>query len=98
MLSGIYLNGYSLVCKLINELGIDLVLNFDNCLFIDVFLELIKLYVKFVFILKKEVFIKVMNYIIGGGFYENILCVLLVGYVVRIDIILFLMLKIFDWL
>ena len=54
--------------KLINESGIDLASNFDNRPFIDVFLEPTKLYVKPVLALKKEVSIKAMNHITGGGF------------------------------
>lgn len=44
------------------------------------------MYVKFIFELKKYIDIKVMSYIIGGGFYENILCVFFKGLLVKIDI------------
>ncbi|WP_054193709.1 phosphoribosylformylglycinamidine cyclo-ligase [Staphylococcus aureus] len=96
--SGIHSNGYSLVRKLINESGIDLASNFDNRPFIDVFLEPTKLYVKPVLALKKEVSIKAMNHITGGGFYENIPRALPAGYAARIDTTSFPTPKIFDWL
>lgn len=72
--------------------------NFDNRPFIDVFLEPTKLYVKPVLALKKEVSIKAMNHITGGGFYENIPRALPAGYAARIDTTSFPTPKIFDWL
>ena len=50
------------------------------------------------YLLLKEVSIKAMNHITGGGFYENIPRALPAGYAARIDTTSFPTPKIFDWL
>lgn len=96
--NGIHSNGYSLVRKLIKESGIDLNDNFNGKTYLDTFLAPTELYVKPILELKKQIDIKGMNHITGGGFYENIPRVLPKGLSAQIDTRSFPTLEVFDWL
>ncbi|HEC2192517.1 TPA: phosphoribosylformylglycinamidine cyclo-ligase [Staphylococcus delphini] len=71
--NGIHSNGYSLVRRLVAESGIDVNDTFEGeQSFLDVLLTPTALYVSPVLAVKKDVQIKAMTHITGGGFYENI--------------------------
>ncbi|MFH0717269.1 phosphoribosylformylglycinamidine cyclo-ligase [Staphylococcus delphini] len=71
--NGIHSNGYSLVRRLVAESGIDVNDTFEgDQSFLDVLLTPTALYVSPVLAVKKDVQIKAMTHITGGGFYENI--------------------------
>ncbi|MEJ8539956.1 phosphoribosylformylglycinamidine cyclo-ligase [Staphylococcus capitis] len=96
--NGIHSNGYSLVRKLIKESGINLHDNFNGKTYLETFLAPTELYVKPILELKKNVDIKAMNNITGGGFYENIPRALPKGLSARIDTTSFPTLDVFNWL
>ncbi|RIL71229.1 phosphoribosylformylglycinamidine cyclo-ligase [Staphylococcus devriesei] len=96
--NGIHSNGYSLVRKLIKESGINLNETFDGSTYLETFLAPTQLYVKPILALKKDVQIKGMNHITGGGFYENIPRGLPDGLTAKINIQSFPTPKVFDWL
>ncbi len=72
--SGIHSNGYSLVRKVIQDKGIDL--NEDFGIFDQTFDQILltptKIYAEAIKKLKKEVYLKGISHITGGGFEENI--------------------------
>lgn len=71
--NGIHSNGYSLVRRLVAESGIDVNDTFEGeQSFLDMLLTPTALYVSPVLAVKKDVQIKAMTHITGGGFYENI--------------------------
>ncbi len=72
--SGIHSNGYSLVRKVIHDKGMDLNQDygmFDHSL-AEVLLTPTKIYADAIKALKKEVYVKGISHITGGGFDENI--------------------------
>lgn len=70
---GIHSNGYSLVRKLVAESGVNVHDTFSNeSSYLDVLLKPTALYVRPVLAVKKEMKIKAMTHITGGGFFENI--------------------------
>lgn len=96
---GIHSNGYSLVRKLIEQSNIDINETFEaDASYLDVFLKPTALYVKPVLEVKKQVNIKAMTHVTGGGFYENIPRALPEGKTAVIDTTSFPTPRIFDWL
>lgn len=99
--SGFYSNGFFFVRKVFLddvELDFDIIYELFECLFGEELFELIRIYVKFVFVVVKSGKIDGMVYVIGGGFIENILCMFLEGLSVEIDYGLWLILLIFFFL
>lgn len=84
-LSGLYFNGYLLVCKILEVFKVDKNEWLVGKIIGEYLFVLIKIYIKFGLKLIVEYDIYVILYIIGGGFWENILCVLLEGIKVVID-------------
>ncbi|PTG05733.1 phosphoribosylformylglycinamidine cyclo-ligase [Staphylococcus chromogenes] len=96
---GIHSNGYSLVRKLIAESNINIDDTFvEGESYLDVFLKPTALYVQPVLEVKKQVNIKAMTHITGGGFYENIPRALPEGKTAVINTSSFPSPRIFDWL
>ncbi|SFH13500.1 phosphoribosylformylglycinamidine cyclo-ligase [Nitrosospira sp. Nsp14] len=70
--SGAHSNGYSLIRKIIEKNGIDLSTEFDDKALIDVIMAPTRIYVKPVLDLMKQLPVKGMAHITGGGLVENI--------------------------
>lgn len=97
--NGIHSNGYSLVRRLVAESGIDVNDTFENeQSFLDVLLTPTALYVSPVLAVKKDVQIKAMTHITGGGFYENIPRALPEGKTAVVNTASFPTPAIFNWL
>lgn len=87
--SGVYSNGFSLVCKVLEKVNVNVNIFYgdDQCFLIGDLLVLIILYVELVqYLLQSGCEFYGMVYIIGGGFLENFLCCLLDGCFVCIDV------------
>lgn len=99
---GVYLNGYLMVCKIVELIGLNwfvLVFFVEGMLLGEVFMELIWIYVKLFLVVLKVIFgIKVLVYIIGGGLLENLLCVFFEVCFVWIDFLVIKVLLVFFWL
>lgn len=97
--NGIHSNGYSLVRRLVTESGIDVNDTFKgDKSFLDVLLTPTALYVSPVLAVKKDVQIKAMTHITGGGFYENIPRALPEGKTAVVNTASFPTPSIFNWL
>lgn len=97
--NGIHSNGYSLVRRLVAESGIDVNDTFEGeQSFLDVLLTPTALYVSPVLAVKKDVQIKAMTHITGGGFYENIPRALPEGKTAVVNTASFPTPAIFNWL
>lgn len=97
--NGIHSNGYSLVRRLVAESGIDVNDTFEGeQSFLDVLLIPTALYVSPVLAVKKDVQIKAMTHITGGGFYENIPRALPEGKTAVVNTASFPTPAIFNWL
>ncbi|GAB0256309.1 phosphoribosylformylglycinamidine cyclo-ligase [Staphylococcus pseudintermedius] len=97
--NGIHSNGYSLVRRLVAESGIDVNDTFEGeQSFLDMLLTPTALYVSPVLAVKKDVQIKAMTHITGGGFYENIPRALLEGKTAVVNTASFPTPAIFNWL
>ncbi|HHU6750645.1 TPA: phosphoribosylformylglycinamidine cyclo-ligase [Staphylococcus pseudintermedius] len=97
--NGIHSNGYSLVRRLVAESGIDVNDAFEGeQSFLDVLLTPTALYVSPVLAVKKDVQIKAMTHITGGGFYENIPRALPEGKTAVVNTTSFPTPAIFNWL
>ncbi|MEJ7541191.1 phosphoribosylformylglycinamidine cyclo-ligase [Staphylococcus intermedius] len=97
--NGIHSNGYSLVRRLVTESGIDVNDTFEGeQSFLDVLLTPTALYVSPVLAVKKDVQIKAMTHITGGGFYENIPRALPEGKTAVVNTASFPTPSIFNWL
>ncbi|PCF43982.1 phosphoribosylformylglycinamidine cyclo-ligase [Staphylococcus delphini] len=97
--NGIHSNGYSLVRRLVAESGIDVNDTFEgDQSFLDVLLTPTALYVSPVLAVKKDVQIKAMTHITGGGFYENIPRALPEGKTAVVNTTSFPTPAIFNWL
>lgn len=70
--SGPHSNGYSLIRKIIEASNADLNQAFGNSTLGETLLEPTRIYVKSILALQKEVTIKAISHITGGGFLENI--------------------------
>ena len=70
--SGAHSNGYSLIRKIIEKNGIDLSTEFNGKALIDVIMAPTRIYVKPVLELMKQLPVKGMAHITGGGLVENI--------------------------
>ncbi len=70
--SGAHSNGYSLIRKIIEKNGIDLSTEFNGKALIDVIMAPTRIYVKPVLDLMKQLPVKGMAHITGGGLVENI--------------------------
>jgi phosphoribosylformylglycinamidine cyclo-ligase len=70
--SGAHSNGYSLIRKIIEKNGIDLSTEFHGKALIDVIMAPTRIYVKPVLELMKQLPVKGMAHITGGGLVENI--------------------------
>ncbi|QHW36565.1 phosphoribosylformylglycinamidine cyclo-ligase [Staphylococcus ursi] len=97
--NGIHSNGYSLVRRLVAESGIDVNDTFEGeQSFLDVLLTPTALYVSPVLAVKKDIQIKAMTHITGGGFYENIPRALPKGKTAVVNTASFPTPSIFNWL
>ncbi|NCJ13552.1 phosphoribosylformylglycinamidine cyclo-ligase [Staphylococcus pseudintermedius] len=97
--NGIHSNGYSLVRRLVAESGIDVNDTFEGeHSFLDMLLTPTALYVSPVLAVKKDVQIKAMTHITGGGFYENIPRALPEGKMAVVNTASFPTPAIFNWL
>ncbi|EGQ3929630.1 phosphoribosylformylglycinamidine cyclo-ligase [Staphylococcus pseudintermedius] len=97
--NGIHSNGYSLVRRLVAESGIDVNDTFEGeQTFLDMLLTPTALYVSPVLAVKKDVQIKAMTHITGGGFYENIPRALPEGKTAVVNTASFPTPAIFNWL
>lgn len=97
--NGIHSNGYSLVRRLVAESGIDVNDTFEGeQSFLDMLLTPTALYVSPVLAVKKDVQIKAMTHITGGGFYENIPRALPEGKTAVVNTASFPTPAIFNWL
>ncbi|EGQ2872485.1 phosphoribosylformylglycinamidine cyclo-ligase [Staphylococcus pseudintermedius] len=97
--NGIHSNGYSLVRRLVAESGIDVNDTFEGeQSFLDMLLTPTALYVSPVLAVKKDVQIKAMTHITGGGFYENIPRALPEGKTAVVNTASFPTPPIFNWL
>ncbi|EGQ3661678.1 phosphoribosylformylglycinamidine cyclo-ligase [Staphylococcus pseudintermedius] len=97
--NGIHSNGYSLVRPLVAESGIDVNDTFEGeQSFLDMLLTPTALYVSPVLAVKKDVQIKAMTHITGGGFYENIPRALPEGKTAVVNTASFPTPAIFNWL
>ncbi len=97
--NGIHSNGYSLVRRLVAESGIDVNDTFEGeQSFLDMLLTPTALYVSPVLAVKKDVQIKAMTHITGGGFYENIPRALPEGKTAVVNTASFQTPAIFNWL
>ncbi|EII2748277.1 TPA: phosphoribosylformylglycinamidine cyclo-ligase [Staphylococcus pseudintermedius] len=97
--NGIHSNGYSLVRRLVTESGIDVNDTFEGeQSFLDMLLTPTALYVSPVLAVKKDVQIKAMTHITGGGFYENIPRALPEGKTAVVNTASFPTPAIFNWL
>ncbi|PCF53995.1 phosphoribosylformylglycinamidine cyclo-ligase [Staphylococcus delphini] len=97
--NGIHSNGYSLVRRLVAESGVDVSDTFEgDQSFLDVLLTPTALYVSPVLAVKKDVQIKAMTHITGGGFYENIPRALPEGKTAVVNTASFPTPAIFNWL
>ncbi|EJD5773484.1 phosphoribosylformylglycinamidine cyclo-ligase [Staphylococcus pseudintermedius] len=97
--NGIHSNGYSLVRRLVAESGIDVNDTFEGeQSFLDMLLTPTALYVPPVLAVKKDVQIKAMTHITGGGFYENIPRALPEGKTAVVNTASFPTPAIFNWL
>lgn len=97
--NGIHSNGYSLVRRLVAESGIDVNDTFEGeQSFLDMLLTPTALYVSPVLTVKKDVQIKAMTHITGGGFYENIPRALPEGKTAVVNTASFPTPPIFNWL
>ena len=70
--SGIHSNGYSLVRNILANSDVDVMHPFGDSHLLDSLLEPTHIYVDEIRALKKEVDIKAMSHITGGGYYENL--------------------------
>jgi phosphoribosylformylglycinamidine cyclo-ligase len=70
--SGAHSNGYSLIRKIIEKNGIDLSTDFNGKALIDVIMAPTRIYVKPVLKLIRQLPVKGMAHITGGGLVENI--------------------------
>ncbi|HGH0782471.1 TPA: phosphoribosylformylglycinamidine cyclo-ligase [Staphylococcus pseudintermedius] len=97
--NGIHSNGYSLVRRLVAESGIDVNDTFEGeQSFLDMLLTPTALYVSPVLTVKKDVQIKAMTHITGGGFYENVPRALPEGKTAVVNTASFPTPAIFNWL
>ena len=95
--SGVHSNGFSLVRKVfgINEKNVGFYLDDLSCTLGEALLVPTKIYVKPVLAVLKEVDVRAISHITGGGFYENIPRSLPQGLSAKIDLASFEVLPIF---
>lgn len=96
--SGCHSNGYSLIRKIIADTNQDLSQTLDGKPLLDHLLEPTRIYVKQILGLIKEVPVKAIAHITGGGLTENIPRVIPEGLAVQIDTESWKLPPIFEWL
>jgi phosphoribosylformylglycinamidine cyclo-ligase len=96
--SGPHSNGYSLIRKIIEVSGADLKQDFDGKTLAETLLEPTKIYVKSVLSLAKQVNLKALSHITGGGLLENIPRVIPQNACAQINQSSWKMPAIFNWL
>ena len=96
--SGPHSNGFSLIRKVVEVSGADWSMPFDGATLADRVMEPTRIYVKSVLEVMKQVTIKGMAHITGGGLIENVPRVLPEGVQARIDGKSWTRPAIFDWL
>jgi phosphoribosylformylglycinamidine cyclo-ligase len=96
--SGCHSNGYSLIRKIITDTNQDLSETLDGKTLLDHLLEPTRIYVKQILGLIKEVPIKAIAHITGGGLIENIPRVIPEDLAVKIDAKSWKLPPIFEWL
>lgn len=100
VLDGVYFNGFLLVCKVVEYVGLiwELFNFFGSGMLGQVLLVFMWFYVNVVLVVIYLGGVYVVVYIIGGGIIENLLCVLFKGLGVEIDLNSFMLFVVFDWL
>jgi phosphoribosylformylglycinamidine cyclo-ligase len=96
--SGPHSNGYSLIRKIIEVSGADLQQDFNGQTLAETLLTPTKIYVKSVLALAKEVNLKALSHITGGGLLENIPRVIPENACAQIDQSSWQLPEIFKWL
>ncbi len=96
--SGPHSNGFSLIRKVVEVAGADWSMPFDGATLADRAMEPTRIYVKPVLEVMKQVTIKGMAHITGGGLVENVPRVLPEGVQAKIDGSAWTRPAIFDWL
>jgi len=96
--SGPHSNGYSLIRKIIEVSGATLDQSFENKTLAETLLEPTRIYVKSILELMKQVEVKALSHITGGGLLENIPRVLPDDACAQIDSSSWQQPAIFDWL
>lgn len=96
--SGVHSNGYSLVRKIIERSGINLSDAFEGHTFKDALMAPTKIYIKPLLSLIKEIDVKGLVHITGGGLLENIPRVLPAHVTAQLDHTQWQRPAIFDWL
>jgi len=96
--SGPHSNGYSLIRKIIEVSGADLEQDFHGKTLAETLLEPTRIYVKSILKLIKEINLKALSHITGGGLLENIPRVLPANSCAQIDQSSWQKPVIFDWL
>ncbi|MFQ5659755.1 MAG: phosphoribosylformylglycinamidine cyclo-ligase [Gammaproteobacteria bacterium] len=96
--SGPHANGFSLIRKLLSDSGTKLTDKFQSESFADVLLEPTKIYIKPVRSLLKEIPVKAIAHVTGGGLPENLPRVLPTGVQANIDCSSWRWPPIFNWL
>ncbi|QGG80701.1 phosphoribosylformylglycinamidine cyclo-ligase [Litorivicinus lipolyticus] len=96
--SGPHSNGYSLVRKILEVSGADTQQDLDGKPLIDHLMAPTTIYAKHILTLMKDVSIKAMSHITGGGLIENLPRVLPDGIGARIDMDSWETPAVFDWL
>src|SRR5689334_2499152 len=83
--SGAHSNGYSLIRRILEKSGADLATHFDGHTLGDALLTPTRIYVKPLLALMRELQVKGLAHITGGGLLENVPRILPVGVVAEID-------------
>jgi phosphoribosylformylglycinamidine cyclo-ligase len=96
--SGAHSNGFSLIRRIVDDAGADLQMPFDGRTLGDALLEPTRIYVKPVLQLLREVPVKGMAHITGGGLVENVPRTLPDGVQARLERAAWERPAIFDWL
>lgn len=96
--SGAHSNGYSLIRKVLEVSQADLKQSFEGSTLIDALLAPTRIYVKPVLELIKQLEVKALSHITGGGLLENLPRVMPANTLAEVDLNSWQQPKIFDWL
>jgi len=96
--SGAHSNGYSLIRRIISANGVDLSAKFQGRALGEVMLEPTRIYVKPVLKLIRNIAVKGLAHITGGGLVENVPRMLPAGLAARIERAAWRLPPLFEWL